>query len=164
MRKGTWRWALLALLAAAGMVQVSTAGARMIGINVVLNTDITGYEISVLGTIGKVRDIVPEIKAAMVQAPETELAAIQALPFVLAANPDAERSGSPIDTVPVTDFSAGYGTWDLDTWPFWTRACSIPGGSISRRSASPRNTPSASAAAAWTGAKSPSNPTNGSTI
>ncbi len=115
MRRGSWRWALLALLAVVSTVQVSTAGARMIGINVVLNTEITDYEISVLGTYGKVRDIVPEIKAVTVQAAETQLPAIQGLPFVLAANPDAERSGAPIDTVEAGNFLDGNSTWDLDT-------------------------------------------------
>ncbi len=115
MRREAWRWVLLGVLAVAGIVQVSTAGARMIGINVVLKTEITDYEISVLGTYGRIRDIVPEIKAVTVQAPEAQLRAIQALPFVLAANPDAERSGAPIDTVEASNFLDGNSTWDLDT-------------------------------------------------
>lgn len=48
------------------------------------------------------------------QARANKLAAIQALPYVAAANPDAERHGGPIDTVSATDFSDGLSTWDLD--------------------------------------------------
>jgi subtilisin family serine protease len=48
------------------------------------------------------------------QAKADELPAIQALPFVAAANPDAERNGAPVDTVEVTDFSDGLSSWNLD--------------------------------------------------
>ena len=42
------------------------------------------------------------------------MAAIKALPYVAAANPDAKRTGSPVDTVPEEDFADGLSTWDLD--------------------------------------------------
>ena len=46
--------------------------------------------------------------------PSSNLTKIQALSFVLAANPDATRNGAPIDNVAVSDFSAGLSTWNLD--------------------------------------------------
>ena len=48
------------------------------------------------------------------QARASELAVIQALPYVEAAAPDAVRDGKPIDTVAATDFADGLSTWDLD--------------------------------------------------
>ncbi len=43
-----------------------------------------------------------------------DIPAIQALPFVVAANADAERTGQPVDAVPVPDFADGISTWNLD--------------------------------------------------
>jgi subtilisin family serine protease len=88
--------------------------AKVIGINVMLNTPPTGVVLNDLGRFGKVRDVVPEIRAVTLQADSSRLAAIRALPYVVAANPDAERKGAPVDTVPVTDFVNGLSTWDLD--------------------------------------------------
>ncbi len=75
------------------------AASPKIGVNVVLNTDITDAILADLGTHGKVRDVVYEIDAVTLQAYKTELPAIQALPYVLYASPDAERTGAPVDTV-----------------------------------------------------------------
>ncbi|MBI4732522.1 MAG: S8 family serine peptidase, partial [Chloroflexi bacterium] len=86
----------------------------MIGINIVLNTDITDAILADLGTHGKVRDVIYEIDAITLQARAGELDAIRALPYVATANPDAERNGAPVDTVAVTDFMDGLSTWDLD--------------------------------------------------
>jgi len=86
----------------------------MIGINVLLRTDITPVYLASLGQFGKVRDFVYEIKSVTLQAPESALPAILALPFVATANPDAERTGAPVDTVEASNFSNGLNTWDLD--------------------------------------------------
>ncbi len=43
----------------------------------------------------------------------SQLADIQRLPFVAAANPDVTVS-APIDTVLATDFIDGLSTWNLD--------------------------------------------------
>jgi subtilisin family serine protease len=91
------------------------AGSKsMVGVNVVLNTDITDAILTDLGTHGKVRDVVYAIDAVTMQVRASELAALQALPYVTAANPDAERKGAPVDTVAATDFMDGLSTWDLD--------------------------------------------------
>jgi len=96
-------------------VLVSAAGGiGMIGINVVLNTDITNFILADLGTHGTVRDVIYEISAITMQVRNSELTIIQSLPYVAAANPDAVRDGSPIDTVQATDFLDGLSTWDLD--------------------------------------------------
>ena len=87
---------------------------KTIGVNVLLNTAPTDAILAELALHGKVRDIVPAINALTLQAKTSELAAIQALPYVAAANPDQERKGAPVDTVAATDFTNGLSTWNLD--------------------------------------------------
>jgi subtilisin family serine protease len=86
----------------------------MIGVNVVLNVDINQAILSQLALYGKVRDVLYPIRALTLQCPASNLAVIQRLPYVAAANPDAERNGAPVDTVPVDNFADGRSTWDLD--------------------------------------------------
>jgi subtilisin family serine protease len=90
------------------------ASGGMIGINVLLNTRITQPILDELGRYGKVRDVLFRIDALTLQARADRLGAIRALPYVEAANPDAERTGSPIDTVEATNFALGLNTWNLD--------------------------------------------------
>jgi subtilisin family serine protease len=87
---------------------------RSIGINVVLNTTITQAILTDLGRLGRVLDTIEAIDAVHMRTREGNLAAIKALPYVAAANPDAERQGAPIDTVAATDFLTGISTWDQD--------------------------------------------------
>jgi subtilisin family serine protease len=116
MKKRIALWSLLVLLCAAGTVQISSApNNRTVGINVVLNTEITSSQLAELGKFGKVRDVIYEIRAVTLLAKESSLPTIEALPFVLAANADAERLGAPIDTVAADNFSNGLSTWNLDT-------------------------------------------------
>lgn len=103
----------LVLLIAMNMA-AAPAGANNIGINVVLNTPVTQVILNDLGTHGKIRDVVPEINAVTLQALTTELSAIRALPYVVAANPDAVRQGAPVDTVAAGNFAGGMSTWNLD--------------------------------------------------
>jgi subtilisin family serine protease len=87
---------------------------NMIGINVVLNADVTDFILADLATHGRVRDVVYEIRGITLQARASELPVIQSLPYVAAANPDATRTGAPIDTVSATNFDNGLSTWDMD--------------------------------------------------
>jgi subtilisin family serine protease len=86
----------------------------MVGLNVLLNTDPTSAVLADLGKHGRVRDVVPELRAVTLQAAADEVAAVRSLPYVLAASPDAHREGAPIDTVSATDFAGGVSTWDQD--------------------------------------------------
>lgn len=104
--------ALVAMLALSNVAVAQTKG--MIGINVLLKTSVTQTILTDLAKHGTVRDVIAEIKAVTLQAKASELAAIQALPYVAAANPDAERKAGPISTDAVTDFSGGLNSWDLD--------------------------------------------------
>ncbi len=100
------RWlsaAALAVLTLACTLEPPTAGpdtaplfaatSKTIGVNVLLNTAPTDAILAELGRYGAVRDVVPAIHAVTLQAKSSELAAIQALPYVVAANPDQERKG-----------------------------------------------------------------------
>ena len=114
-----WKRLVITLLAVAVLLFSSVPAAaagnkQMIGINVVLNTAITDAILADLGTHGKVRDVVYEIDALTMQIRAGDLTAIQSLPYVAAANPDATRNGAPVDTVAASDFADGMSTWDLD--------------------------------------------------
>jgi hypothetical protein len=87
---------------------------KTVGINVVLNTDITNSVLTDLGQHGKIRDILYEIRGLSMIAPSSELAVIQSLPYVAYANPDQPRSTGPVSTLPINDFTGGFSTWDLD--------------------------------------------------
>lgn len=88
---------------------------QMIGINIVLNTEITDSLLGKLGLYGKVRDVLYPINALTLQAPASRLSAIQKLPFVAAANPDAERDTGPVTAAGLPeDLSDGVSTWNLD--------------------------------------------------
>jgi len=87
---------------------------QSIGINVLLSAPPTDAQLAELAIYGTVSGTLGEINAVFMRASASQLPAIQALPFVLAANPDAERQGSPVDAVAVADFAGGLNTWNLD--------------------------------------------------
>jgi subtilisin family serine protease len=105
---------VVAMLAVSISVAAAAPKGKMIGINVVLNTEVTDEILAELGKFGKVRDVIYQINAVTLQAKASVLSDIQDLSYVAAANPDAERYAPPIDTVPYDNFSFGYGTWNLD--------------------------------------------------
>ena len=85
-----------------------------IGVNVLLNTDVTDAILGDLGGYGKVLDVLYEVNALTMRVKADDVAAIEALPYVVSVSPDAERKGAPIDTVFVEDFTGGLSTWNLD--------------------------------------------------
>lgn len=87
---------------------------KLIGINLVLNSDVNDKILTELATYGKVQDVLPEINALTMKVKSENLTSIRKLPYVVAANPDAVRKGIPIDTVTATDFLDGLSTWNLD--------------------------------------------------
>ncbi len=105
---------LVLVLLVSSFVVAGASGNKMIGVNVVLNTDVSDTILAELGKYGKVRDVIFQVDAVTMQARLSQLSAIRDLPFVAAANPDAERYGSPVDTVSAEDFRDGRSTWDLD--------------------------------------------------
>ncbi|HEV2084249.1 MAG TPA: S8 family serine peptidase [Gemmatimonadales bacterium] len=85
------------------------------GINVVLKGPATSAQLTELGNYGTVKKQLVEINALTMLGKESSLPAIRALPFVAAANFDAERNIPPDVSIPVNDFTTiGISTWDLD--------------------------------------------------
>ncbi|MDB5275420.1 MAG: hypothetical protein JWR61_375 [Ferruginibacter sp.] len=84
------------------------------GINILLSTPITKKIVTELNLYGNVLKQFTDINALTMNTTSDNLAIIRKLPYVTAANPDAERKGSPVDAVAVTDFTGGGSTWNLD--------------------------------------------------
>ena len=105
---------LIVSMLALTLASLGAAPNKTIGINVLLSYDINDELLADIGTHGKVKVVMPEIRALTMQVRVSELAIIRALPYVAAANPDAERNAAPVDIVSATDFSDGINTWDLD--------------------------------------------------
>jgi subtilisin family serine protease len=104
---------ILALLAT--MLSLTAASPNQsIGINVLLNTTVTDDILADLGNYGRVGDVLYQINALTMKVKADQLPAIQDLPYVTAANPDAERDGVPVYGVTVDDFVDGLSTWNLD--------------------------------------------------
>jgi hypothetical protein len=86
-----------------------------VALNVLLEAPATVAMIAELEAFGRVTDRIDAISAVMMRARADDLPSIRALPFVLAANPDAERgAGPPVSPLPVTHFASGLSTWDQD--------------------------------------------------
>lgn len=114
MKNKTVALLLVMFLILSSVFVTGAAPDKLIGVNVVLNTDITDGILADLAKQGKVRDVVYEIDALTMQVRTSKLAAIRALPYVAAVSPDAVRNGSPVDTVFVDNFADGLSTWDQD--------------------------------------------------
>ena len=96
-------------------VPVSAAPAsKTIGINVMLNTAVTDAILADLGTRGTVLNVMAELRALTMRTSSALLPSIRKLPYVAAANPDAERNGAPVDSVVAENFIDGLSTWNLD--------------------------------------------------
>jgi len=93
---------------------VLAAPTKNVGINVLFSGPATDAMLAELGMFGRISAEMVELNAVTLKADLADLDAIRALPFVVAANPDAERSGVPVDMVSVEDFSDGLNTWNLD--------------------------------------------------
>ncbi|MGH7607154.1 MAG: S8 family peptidase [Gemmatimonadales bacterium] len=105
-------------LTGAGAGAPPLAGARMadqnVGVNILLSGPATQAQLAELATHGTVTGRLDEIHAVFMRTEMSQVAAIQALRYVVAAGPDAERVGAPVDAVTVSDFAAGASTWNLD--------------------------------------------------
>jgi subtilisin family serine protease len=85
-----------------------------LAINVLLAAPPSAAQLAELATLGRIDGSIPQLNALFMRVRAGDLPVVQALPYVVAANPDAERMGAPVDAVSVTDFAAGASTWDLD--------------------------------------------------
>lgn len=113
-RTFTILFAVTLLLVSSVSMAAAANGQRQIGINVVLKQDLTDAVLRDISRFGRVNDTFPQIDALTMKVREVDLAAVQALPYVAAAGPDAKRVGKPVPTAPVSDFAGGISTWDHD--------------------------------------------------
>lgn len=85
-----------------------------IGVNVILKAPATAANRAELAKFGTLMDEIAELNAIRMKIKADQLPAIQALPFVAAASPDAERNARPVDAVAATNFAGGLSSWDQD--------------------------------------------------
>ena len=81
---------------------------------ILLKSPPTPQVLNDLGKYGKLRNLMLELNAVMGQAGDSQLPLIRALPFVAAANPDAERKAGPVNPPGVDNFAGDLSTSDLD--------------------------------------------------
>lgn len=91
----------------------SASDQKVVGVNVVLSRPMSAGESAQLSQFGPVLSRFSTLNALTMRARISDIAKIEALPFVKSANQDAERVGKPVPTAPVTDFTEGQITWDL---------------------------------------------------
>ncbi len=114
MKKFLFTLTILSILLSLGMGSVIAAPTKNVGINVLLTEPLSDASRAELAKFGPITSEITDLNAVTIRMDLAQLEALKALPFVAAANPDAERKGIPITEVAATDFSAGYSTWDLD--------------------------------------------------
>jgi subtilisin family serine protease len=96
------------------LVAARASATAMARINVILDGPVTDARLAALAAIGTVKDQIPELNAVMVQGKGLSPASFLDLPFVAAANYDAERSTGPVSPIATDSMVTGISTWDLD--------------------------------------------------
>jgi len=114
MKKFLFMVIILSMLLSLGVGGAIAAPTSNVGINVLLTGPLTDAMRAELTKFGPITSEITDLNAVTLRMDLSQLEALKALPFVAAANPDAERKGIPITEVVATDFSAGFSTWDLD--------------------------------------------------
>ena len=114
MKKFLFTVIILSMLLSLGVGGAIAAPTNNVGINVLLTGPLTDALRAELAKFGPITSEITGLNAVTLRMDLSQLEALKALPFVAAANPDAERKGIPITEVVATDFSSGFSTWDLD--------------------------------------------------
>jgi len=100
--------------AAGGAPALSTTSAAL-AVNVLLTGPLTAANRAELARFGRVHSEIPEINALTMRVQASQLAALEALPFVAAAGPDQERTAVPVDASALASFAAtGINSWNQD--------------------------------------------------
>ena len=116
MKKFLYTVIILSMLLSLGVGGAIAAPTKNVGINVLLTEPLTDALRVELAKFGPITSEIADLNAVTLRMDLSQLEALKALPFVSAANPDAECKGIPIYQVPAetTDFSDGLNTWNLD--------------------------------------------------
>jgi subtilisin family serine protease len=114
MKRMTRLLVMLILLLGTFPTLAAASSTGSVGINILLKRPVNDKILNDLSAYGQVRDVLYQINAVMLYGKSSNLAAIRALPDVLAATQDVEASAPPIDTVEAENFVGGISTWNLD--------------------------------------------------
>lgn len=98
----------------ASLVTMSSKPDQQIGVNVLLNTEVTDAILADLGGYGKINDVIYPIHAVTMKIRTSQLEIIRALPYVVYVSPDAERNAIPLNTTEAENYADGLSTWNLD--------------------------------------------------
>lgn len=113
MRRALTGLVSVAALSVAAVPAAHAAGPQ-IGVNVVLSTDLTPRIERELRAFGSINETYPEIDALTMRIAAADLAGLQALPYVDAANQDVQYVGKPVAPAPFTSTVDGIATWNTD--------------------------------------------------
>jgi subtilisin family serine protease len=100
-------------LTALPVAQAAGAGSQ-VGLNVVLNTDITPAIVTELSGYGTINEQYPEIDGLTMRVVSSDVSRIGRLPFVASANKDVAVIGKPVASSPFADTLDGLATWNTD--------------------------------------------------
>lgn len=100
-------------LTALPVTQATGAGSQ-VGLNVVLNTDITPAIVTELSGYGPVNEQYPEIDGLTMRVAASDVSRISKLPYVASANQDVPVVGKPVAESPYEDTLDGWATWSTD--------------------------------------------------
>lgn len=115
MRLAATGLAGVAALALTALPTAQAAGADdLVGLNVVLNTDITASIVTELAGYGTVNERYPEIDGLTMRVPTSAVGTISRLPYVAAADRDVQVIGKPVTTSPYPSTLGGMATWNTD--------------------------------------------------
>ena len=90
------------------------AASKTVSLNVVVEGELDDAKLATLAAYGRIVDTIPELGAVFMSGKGLSPEALLALPFVVAANPDAERGTGPVSTLSAADMADGMSTWNLD--------------------------------------------------
>lgn len=100
-------------LTALPVTQAAGAGSQ-VGLNVVLNTDISAAIVTELSGYGTVNEQYPEFDGLTMRVASSNISRISRLPYVESANKDVAVIGKPVASSPFADTVSGLTTWNTD--------------------------------------------------
>lgn len=115
MRLAATGLAGVAALALTALPAAQAAGSgSSVGLNVVLNTDLTSAIVSELSGYGTVNEQYPEIDGLTMRVPSSAVSRVARLPYVEAAGQDVPMFGGPVEPSPFDSTADGIATWNTD--------------------------------------------------